>query len=107
MPLHHKPLWRLSQGHWRGFRDPARRGQHAYPRGAPRPARAPPRPWAMDTLGFEPRAFCMRSGCDATTPCALEGKVDGKLGSLATPCIKQSIMARDLAPARFELKAPG
>ena len=22
----------------------------------------------MDTLGFEPRAFRMRSGCDATTP---------------------------------------
>ena len=26
----------------------------------------------MDTLGFEPRAFRMRNGCDATTPCALE-----------------------------------
>ena len=26
---------------------------------------------SMDTLGFEPRAFRMRSGCDATTPCAL------------------------------------
>ena len=25
----------------------------------------------MDTLGIEPRAFRMRSGCDATTPCAL------------------------------------
>ena len=24
----------------------------------------------MDTLGFEPRAFRMQSGCDATTPCA-------------------------------------
>ena len=24
----------------------------------------------MDTLGFEPRAFRMRSGCDTTTPCA-------------------------------------
>ena len=24
----------------------------------------------MDTLGFEPRAFRVRSGCDATTPCA-------------------------------------
>ena len=24
----------------------------------------------MDTLGFEPRAFCMRSGCDPTTQCA-------------------------------------
>ena len=24
----------------------------------------------MDTLGFEPRAFRKRSGCDATTPCA-------------------------------------
>ena len=28
--------------------------------------------WAMDTLGFEPRAFRMRSGCDTTTPCAPE-----------------------------------
>ena len=26
----------------------------------------------VDTLGFEPRAFRMRSGCDTTTPCALE-----------------------------------
>ena len=26
----------------------------------------------VDTLGFEPRAFRMRSGCDITTPCALE-----------------------------------
>ena len=26
----------------------------------------------MDTLGIEPRAFRMRSGCDTTTPCALE-----------------------------------
>ena len=25
---------------------------------------------SLDTLGFEPRAFRMRSGCDATTPCA-------------------------------------
>ena len=25
----------------------------------------------MDTLGIEPRAFRMRSGCDTTTPCAL------------------------------------
>ena len=24
----------------------------------------------MDTLGIEPRAVCMRSGCDTTTPCA-------------------------------------
>jgi hypothetical protein len=27
-------------------------------------------PMIMDTLGFEPRAFRMRSGCDTTTPCA-------------------------------------
>ena len=26
----------------------------------------------LDTLGFEPRAFRMRSGCGTTTPCALE-----------------------------------
>ena len=25
----------------------------------------------MDTLGIEPRAFRMRTGCDTTTPCAL------------------------------------
>ena len=25
----------------------------------------------LDTLGIEPRAFRMRSGCDTTTPCAL------------------------------------
>ena len=24
----------------------------------------------LDTLGFEPRAFRMRSACDTTTPCA-------------------------------------
>ena len=29
--------------------------------------------WTMDTLGFEPRAFRMRSGCDTTTPCAPYG----------------------------------
>ena len=34
-------------------------------------------PWthwdlSPDTVGFEPRAFRMRSGCDATTPCAPE-----------------------------------
>ncbi len=28
-------------------------------------------PVQMDTLGIEPRAFRMRSGCDTTTPCAL------------------------------------
>ena len=27
----------------------------------------------MDTLGIEPRAFRMRSGCDTTTPCAPVG----------------------------------
>ena len=27
---------------------------------------------SLDTLGFEPRAFRMRSGCDTTTPCAPE-----------------------------------
>ena len=26
--------------------------------------------WKVDTLGFEPRAFRMQSGCDTTTPCA-------------------------------------
>ena len=29
-----------------------------------------PRERCMDTLGIEPRAFRMQSGCDTTTPCA-------------------------------------
>ena len=28
----------------------------------------------MDTLGIEPRAFRMRSGCDTTTPCARDSR---------------------------------
>ena len=28
----------------------------------------------MDTLGIEPRASRMLSGCDTTTPCALDGE---------------------------------
>ena len=28
------------------------------------------RPELLDTLGIEPRAFRMRSGCDTITPCA-------------------------------------
>ena len=32
----------------------------------------------MDTLGIEPRAFRMRSGCDTTTPCALCLKLQTK-----------------------------
>jgi hypothetical protein len=31
------------------------------------------KPNAVDALGFEPRAFRMRSGCDTTTPCARGG----------------------------------
>ena len=38
---------------------------------------------SMDTLGFEPRAFRMRSGCDATTPCALDLQYT-KLGHVLT-----------------------
>ena len=34
---------------------------------------------SMDTLGFEPRDFRMRSGCDTTTPCAQ--LKDGRLWS--------------------------
>jgi hypothetical protein len=29
----------------------------------------------VDTLGIEPRAFRMRSGCDTTTPCALDDEL--------------------------------
>ena len=38
---------------------------------------APPTPLKqMDTLGIEPRAFRMQSGCDATTPCARMNRED-------------------------------
>ena len=33
----------------------------------------------MDTLGFEPRAFRMRSGCDTTTPCARDRRCNQKI----------------------------
>ena len=40
------------------------------------PCRAPPMatPAEMDTLGIEPRASRMLSGCDTATPCALGGR---------------------------------
>ena len=38
----------------------------------------------MDTLGFEPRAFRMRSGCDTTTPCALGDCVVPSRGACVT-----------------------
>ena len=38
---------------------------------------APPTPVKhMDTLGIEPRAFRMQSGCDTTTPCARMNRKD-------------------------------
>ena len=37
----------------------------------------------MDTLGIEPRAFRMRSGCDTTTPCARVPLAICKHGALA------------------------
>ena len=40
----------------------------------------------MDTLGFEPRALRMRSGCDTTTPCAQwRGTVPGVAPALHPP----------------------
>ena len=36
----------------------------------------------MDTLGFEPRAFRMRSGCDTTTPCAQYKTASTKLSGV-------------------------
>ena len=38
----------------------------------------------LDTLGFEPRAFRMRSGCDTTTPCALKKLIDSTCSPVAT-----------------------
>ena len=38
----------------------------------------------VDTLGFEPRAFRMRSGCDTTTPCAQ--MMNPKSARLSAPC---------------------
>ena len=37
----------------------------------------------MDTLGIEPRAFRMRSGCDTTTPCALEALVPADMSVMS------------------------
>ena len=38
---------------------------------------------SMDTLGIEPRAFRMRSGCDTTTPCArVSPETEGPAGRL-------------------------
>ena len=34
----------------------------------------------MDTLGIEPKAFRMRSGCDTTTPCARLTRLRAKRG---------------------------
>ena len=36
------------------------------------------KPPLMHTLGFEARAFRMRSGCDATAPCALNAEADSQ-----------------------------
>ena len=36
--------------------------------------------FTMDTLGIEPRAFRMRSGCDTTTPCALDDEFGNAIG---------------------------
>ena len=41
-----------------------------WPKCAPAPRGAKSPLITLDTLGFGPRAFRMRSGCDATTPCA-------------------------------------
>jgi hypothetical protein len=40
----------------------------------------------VDTLGFEPRALRMRSGCDTLTPCARLQKGIGPAGPLAQHC---------------------
>ncbi len=47
--------------------------------------RTPPYQGKMDTLGFEPRAFRMRSGCDTTTPCALYSTASGVSWCLLWP----------------------
>ena len=46
----------------------------------------------MDTLGFEPRAFRMQSGCDATTPCAFELIGSGALWLLQPGKIERLVL---------------
>ena len=45
----------------------------------------------MDTLGIEPRAFRMQSGCDTTTPCAPEHDSQEAL-ALALPSEQWTLM---------------
>ena len=49
----------------------------------------------MDTLGFEPRAFRMRSGCDTTTPCAPCGFRNLRACRITA---SQSLLAKKLHP---------
>ena len=51
----------------------------------------------MDTLGIEPRAFRMRSGCDTTTPCApcrilLDKIIAEMLAQASAPAFSQLVL---------------
>ena len=50
----------------------------------------------MDTLGIEPRASRMLSGCDTTTPCALGGQ---RKPGLMRPGEGQSVLVKSRHPA--------
>jgi hypothetical protein len=50
----------------------------------------------MDTLGFEHRAFRMRSGCDTTTPCA---PLSFFKAAARSACIGHALMSRTSARA--------
>ena len=59
----------------------------------------------LDTLGIEPRAFRMRSGCDTTTPCAL-GHANTVVSNPWSGCRSQSYgnfaATRNCAPSTFQ-----
>ena len=55
---------------------------------------------SLDTLGFEPRAFRTRSGCDATTPCALLEMVKSCASMAMTPGFHAG-MAEAVLAARY------
>ena len=61
----------------------------------------------MDTLGFEPRAFRMRSGCDTTTPCALVAMIVQSNASMCHNLVAAAQPACDEQDALgFEPRAP-
>jgi hypothetical protein len=63
--------------------------------------------YKVDTLGFEPRALRMRSGCDAITPCAHLLKGSGPAQPLAEHCIDGGRGLEDPMPYNMKDISPG